>query len=186
MGAALFKRGWGCQIELPPRTTAPRGRLPGRWRCLRTSGGCIAICVRAAHVRARARARYLLLRRRFQLKSTAGVGPDSVPLSSPTRTVLISLPNRRTCSAMCPPPRGLSSALATLPRCISVVLRVSGDVRPEFSALFVGAIYLSCGRIRLSDEGFPRNTRLLSHDDPAAGRKHLQREFLVIAPCVSR
>lgn len=34
MGAALFKRGWGCQIELPPRTTAPRGRLPGRWRSL--------------------------------------------------------------------------------------------------------------------------------------------------------
>lgn len=39
MGAALFKRGWGCQIELPPRTTAPRGRLPGRWRS-RAASGC--------------------------------------------------------------------------------------------------------------------------------------------------
>lgn len=42
-------------------------------------------------------------RRRFQLKSTPGVGPDPVPrslLSSSTRTVLISPPNRRTCSAM--------------------------------------------------------------------------------------
>lgn len=63
MGAALFKRGWGCQIELPPRTTAPRGRLPGRWRsrCLRTSGRlclCAHVCARVCndtYTRARAR-----------------------------------------------------------------------------------------------------------------------------------
>lgn len=53
MGAALFKRGWGCQIELPPRTTAPRGRLPGRWRSRATSGRhgvasvSLCLCARA-------------------------------------------------------------------------------------------------------------------------------------------
>lgn len=55
MGAALFKRGWGCQIELPPRTTAPRGRLPGRWRS-RAASGCRGLhrylysCARATYV----------------------------------------------------------------------------------------------------------------------------------------
>lgn len=67
MGAALFKRGWGCQIELPPCTTAPRGRLPGRWRSRaasgRRGGGCIGICVRThvpVHVYIYVCARYLL------------------------------------------------------------------------------------------------------------------------------
>lgn len=51
MGAALFKRGWGCQIELPPCTTAPRGRLPGRWRSRAASGrqggevASVSVCV---------------------------------------------------------------------------------------------------------------------------------------------
>lgn len=55
MGAALFKRGWGCQIELLPRTTAPRGRLPGRWRS-RAASGCRGLhrylysCARAMYV----------------------------------------------------------------------------------------------------------------------------------------
>lgn len=83
MGAALFKRGWGCQIELPPCTTAPRGRLPGRWRS-RAASGCqggrlhryLCACTRTRariHIRVRA---LPSPRRRFQLKSTPGVGPD--------------------------------------------------------------------------------------------------------------
>lgn len=68
MGAALFKRGWGCQIELPPRTTVPRGRLPGRWRsrCLRTSEwlhvracACVRMCA-CIGARIHVRALYLL------------------------------------------------------------------------------------------------------------------------------
>lgn len=112
MGAALFKRGWGCQIELPPRTTVPRGRLPGRWRS-RAASGCRGLhryLCSYALVRVQ---QYVYIhthvlpppRRRFQLKSTPGVGPDPVPrslLSSSTRTVLISPPNRRTCFAMHP------------------------------------------------------------------------------------
>jgi len=87
MGAALFKRGWGCQIELPPRTTAPRGRLPGRWRS-RATFGCrglhryLCSCARVRvqrHVHAYIHTRALSPpRRRFQLKSTPGVGPDPV------------------------------------------------------------------------------------------------------------
>lgn len=81
-------------------------------------GCCIGICIRVrvpctcAATRTRIYTYTRALpppRRRFQLKSTPGVGPDPVPrslLSSSTRTVLISPPNRRTCSAMhiLPPP----------------------------------------------------------------------------------
>lgn len=66
-------------------------------------------------------------RRRFQLKSTPGVGPDPVPRSAPrpvdTGTVLISPPNRRICSARCAPlilPHQLSDSFS--PRRVSAVL----------------------------------------------------------------
>lgn len=133
MGAALFKRGWGCQIELPPRTTAPRGRLPGRWRS-RAASSCRGLHRYLCSCACSDMFTYIYIhallppRRRFQLKSTPGVGPDPVPrslLSSSTWTVLISPPNRHTCSAMHPSTPELPSQLfhpPLSPRRVSVVL----------------------------------------------------------------
>jgi len=104
MGAALFKRGWGCQIELPPRTTAPRGRLPlGRWRSRTASGrrgwgGRGRGRVASVSVYMCARARCLLLKEAFSIKINSGGWPRlRAPLRAPlfAWTVLISLPNRR-------------------------------------------------------------------------------------------
>jgi len=129
MGAALFKRGWGCQIELPPRTMAPRGHLPERWRS-RAASSCRGLhryLCSCAYTRI-----YMYTlpppRRRFQLKSTPGVGPDPVPrslLSSSTWTVLISPPNRCTCSTVYPSTPILLSQLFRPPlsrRRVSVAL----------------------------------------------------------------
>jgi len=88
MGAALFKRGWGCQIELPPRTTAPRGRLPGRWRSRTASGrrgGCIGIRVRVRATRIRAHVRASALpspTEAFSIKINSG-GWLRAPLRAP-------------------------------------------------------------------------------------------------------
>lgn len=82
MGAALFKRGWGCQIELPPRTTTPRGRLPGRWRSCAASGCrglhrylCSYTCARHVHVYAYARARATSSAEAFSIKINTGGWP---------------------------------------------------------------------------------------------------------------
>lgn len=115
MGTALFKRGWGCQIELPPCTTAPRGRLPGALALSLPpdvggeGGGLHRYLCSYTRIRVRIHIPVRALpspRRRFQLKSTPGVGPDPACaplalLSSPT--VLISLPNRRVPVPRCIP-----------------------------------------------------------------------------------
>lgn len=106
--------GGGVKLNYPlvPRLPGDVCRGAGALALPPVVGGCIGICIRVRvyvcndtymHIYTYIRARALPPpRRRFQLKSTPGVGPDPVPrslLSSSTRTVLISLPNRRTCSA---------------------------------------------------------------------------------------
>lgn len=110
--------GGGVKLNYPlvPRLPGDVCRGAGALALPPVVGGCIGICIRVrvpctcAATRTRIYTYTRALpppRRRFQLKSTPGVGPDPVPrslLSSSTRTVLISPPNRRTCSAMHIPP----------------------------------------------------------------------------------
>lgn len=128
--------GGGVKLNYPlvPRLPGDVCRGAGALALPPVVGGCIGICVRMRVYMYSDTYTYIYVRalspprRRFQLKSTPGVGPDPVPRSllfSSTRTVLISPPNRRTCSAMHPsspePPCRLFRPPLSLGR-VSVVL----------------------------------------------------------------